>query len=97
MHEFSAEVWRHEGEVAWWFLSVPVEVADDLRELTEGTRRGFGSIRVQVRIGATRWRTSVFPDSRQGTYLLPVKKDVRRAERLDEGTRVTVALEVVDG
>ena len=96
MHEFSAEVWRHEGEAAWWFLTVPGDVSDDLRALTAGTRRGFGSVRVQVRIGATQWTTSVFPDSKRGAYLLPVKKDVRRAERLDDGARVQVALEVLD-
>ena len=96
MHEFAAEVWRYDGEAAWWFVTVPGDVSDDLRALTEGTRRGFGSVRVQVRVGGTTWRTSVFPDSKRGAYLLPVKRDVRTAEGLDEGTRVHVALEVLD-
>ena len=96
MHRFTAELWRHEGEASWWFVTVPPEVADDLREVVGAGRPGFGSVRVEVTVGATTWRTSVFPDSRRGTYLLPVKKDVRTREHLDDGAPVPVALEVVE-
>jgi len=71
-------------------------VGDDLRARTEGTRRGFGSVRVRVTVGSTTWSTSVFPDSRSGSYVLPVKKDVRVREGLQEGDQVAVALELVD-
>ena len=97
MHRFTAELWPYEGEAAWWFLTVPVDVSDDLRERTEGLRRGFGSVRVQVTIGGTSWSTSVFPDSKQGTYVLPVKKAVRVREELEEGDQVDVALELQEG
>ncbi len=56
---------------------------------------GFGSRRVEVTVGATTWRTSVFPDNASASYLLPVKKAVRVAEGLDEGDEITVRLEVV--
>jgi hypothetical protein len=38
--------------------------------------------------------TSVFPSS-SGSYLLPVKKPVRRAEGLEAGDVVTVELELI--
>ena len=96
MHRFTAELWRHEGEASWWFVTVPPEVSDDVREGAGAGRPGFGSVRVEVTVGTTTWRTSVFPDSRRGTYLLPVKKDVRTREHLDDGAPVTVSLEVVE-
>ena len=97
MYRFTAELWPYEGEAAWWFLTVPAEVGDDVRARTEGTRRGFGSVRVRVKVGETAWSTSVFPDSKSGSYVLPVMKDVRRREGLEEGDQVAVALELVDG
>lgn len=94
--EFSAPLWVHAGSDPWHFVTLPVRVAEDITDLTEGRRRGFGSVRVAVTVGATSWRTSVFPDSSSGSYLLPVKKAVRVAERLTAGNDVAVRLELVD-
>jgi len=56
----------------------------------------FGSVRVAVTIGTTSWRTSIFPDSKTGTYLLPVKKEVRDAEKLQTGDDVRARVQIVD-
>lgn len=92
---FTAELWRWPGENAWYFVAVPEEMADDIR-MAGGPPRGFGSVRVEVTVGSTTWRTSVFPDAGRRTYVLPVKKAVRRAEDLDEGAPVPVVLRVLD-
>jgi hypothetical protein len=93
---FTAEVWEHEGPAAWHFVSLPEDVADEI-EATFGHRaRGFGSQRVEVTIGKTRWTTSIFPDRKRATYVLPVKKEVRVAERLAAGTSAKVQLVVMD-
>lgn len=94
MFRFTAELWPYQGEAAWWFVTVPVDVGDTLRELTEGQRRGFGSVPVRVTVGASTWSTSVFPDKTSGSYVLPVKKAVRVREDLEDGDPVDVALEV---
>ena len=47
-------------------------------------------------MGATAWETSVFPDSKSGCYVLPVRKAVRRAEDLEAGDPVPVSLTVRD-
>ena len=93
---FSAPLWQYPGDSAWHFVSVPPEISDDITELTAGLRHGFGSVRVTATVGATTWQTSVFPDSKTGTYLLPVKKSVRTAEDLTSGGDVGVRLELVD-
>jgi hypothetical protein len=67
------------------------------RRALRASGRGFGSLRVEVAIGSTTWRTSVFPDTKRGTYLLPVKKQVRAAEGLVEGSVCSVELTVVAG
>ena len=95
-YEFVAPLWEHQGPAAWFFVTLPHDVADDIDELTEDTRRGFGSVRVRVTVGATSWATSIFPDTKAQSFLLPVKKQVRQKEGLDDGAEVDVALELVD-
>lgn len=92
---FVTTLWRHAGNDGWYFVSLPTEVADDIADLTAGARRGFGSVRVAVAVGETSWSTSVFPDSKRGTYVLPVKRSVRVEEQLEEGDEVAVRLRVV--
>ena len=93
---FDAEIWEHDGPAAWFFVSLPEDVADDI-EAEHGHRaKGFGSLRVDVRVGTSAWSTSIFPDSKRGTYVLPVKKQVRVAERLVAGAPAKVSL-VVEG
>lgn len=75
---------------------LPAESSEDIRELVGGARRGFGSVRVRVTVGGTTWSTSIFPDSTQGCYVLPVKRAVRKAESLEVGDVAAVTVELVD-
>ena len=93
-YTFEAEVWEHEGSGSWHFVSLPPAEADDIEARYGAKAAGFGSIRVEVTIGATRWRTSLFPDTRRATYVLPVKKAVRTAQGLRAGANATVTVRV---
>ena len=53
-------------------------------------------MRVEVTVGSTTWRTSVFPDKVRG-YVLPVKDAVRRAEEIAVGSAVEVTLTISVG
>ena len=68
--------------------------SDEIAET--GRAGGFGSVRVEVVCGSTTWRTSVFPDSDRGCYVLPLKKAVRTAEGIEVGRPVTLTVEPVD-
>ena len=92
---FTAEVWEHDGSGSWWFVSVPEPIADDIEAEYGHRAAGFGSVRVEVTIGSSRWQTSLFPDKKRGTYVLPVKKAVRAKEGLSAGTSAEVDLRVL--
>lgn len=94
---FTAELWQWEAQTtsSWFFVTLPVELADDLR-MEAGPPRGFGSIRVEAVIGSSVWRTSVFPSTETGSFVLPVKKAVRVREGIDEGDSVEVSLRPMD-
>jgi hypothetical protein len=92
-YRFTADLWQHEGG-SWHFVTVPFDTADEIDELTHGRQGGFGSVRVTVTVGSTSWSTSLFPDTKRRSYVLPVKQAVRRAERLEVGRGVDVRLDV---
>ena len=79
---------------AWHFAYVDKKQSALIRERYKGPRRGFGGIRVAVTLGKTKWETSIFPDSKRGAYLLPVKADVRKKEKFAAGDKVTVKLKI---
>jgi hypothetical protein len=89
---FTAPVWLYEGKAAWHFVTLPTDVADEIAEQADS--RGFGSVRVRARIGATTWATSLFPDSKAASYLLPVKASVRESEGIKAGSDVQVHVEL---
>lgn len=97
---FSAELWLWDARRAdtWIFVTVPEEITSEIDDAAElrGLRKGFGSVRVKVRIASSVWRTSVFPDKRSGCFVLPIKAAVRKAEGLAVGDSVQVWLEVID-
>ncbi|WP_291378337.1 DUF1905 domain-containing protein [Demequina sp.] len=82
-YRFSAEIWRWEAQsAAWHFVSLPDDVADEIDETAPEPRAGFGSVKVEVTVGVTTWRTSIFPSKDHATFILPVKKAVLTAEGL---------------
>lgn len=96
-YSFTAEVWEWTSRTSWYFVSLPAEEADDIEERFGGGAGGFGSIRVEVTIGSSIWRTSLFPSNEVQTYVLPLKKAVRTAEGLAPGSTAEVQLEVITG
>ena len=66
-------------------------VRDDIRAAATNPA-AWGSVAVEVTIGKTIWRTSLFPSKAVGGWLLPLKSAVRRAERLNEGAEIEASL-----
>lgn len=92
-YSFEAEIWRSSGAGGWFFVTLPIEVAQGLRAMS-GPRAGFGSLRVRACITDVCWDTSVFPDARSGSFLLPMKTQVRQRAGVTAGDRVSIRLEL---
>lgn len=92
---FSAAVWLHPGGAGWHFVTLPADLADELRARTVDRARPFGSVPVRVTIGRTSWSTSLFADTKAASYLLPIKAAIRRREGLAAGDEVRVTIAVL--
>jgi hypothetical protein len=90
---FTGELWLYPGEGGWCFFTLPNEVADEIDDAV-GERAGFGSIPVEVTIGASSWKTSLFPDKKSASFVLPVKKAIRAREGLEPHSVATVELRI---
>ena len=90
--EFEGRVWIYPGAAAWHFVSLPSEYTADLKLI--GGSSGFGSIRVLAKINNIEWQTSIFPDTKSGCYLLPLKKDIRFKTGLTDGSIVRCTLDI---
>lgn len=92
-------IWPFDGATAWHFITVAPDIASKIRKINESEvngkkkmKRGFGSIKVKVKIGKTIFGTSIFPNKRDQTYLLPIKKEVRKKEAIQEGEKIKFVL-----
>jgi hypothetical protein len=95
MITLKATLWLWNGESAsWHFVTVPEELAGEIRAESLARRGGFGSVRVEATIDDVTWRTSVFPQ-KSGGYILPVKAEVRRRTNIAAGDDVTLTLDLI--
>jgi hypothetical protein len=89
---FKAKVWAQESTGAWHFVTLPASLSRRIRTLTTGLRKPFGSFRVSAKTGHTTWETSLFADTKRDAFVLPLKADVRRKEKIKLGDTIEVSI-----
>jgi hypothetical protein len=90
--QFAGDVWFWKGPAPWYFVTVPEDGCVEIEAAAAMVSYGWGMIPVEVRLGATTWTTSLFP--KDGSYVVPIKASVRRAEEVDVGDRVQLRLTI---
>jgi Domain of unknown function (DUF1905) len=88
----TGEVWFWRGPAPYHFVTVCDDEADLLKALAPEVSYGWGMIPVAASIGATTFKTSLWP--KDGAYVVPLKDAVRAAEAIELGDVVTVRLRV---
>ena len=94
-YTFKSTLWIYPGNAAWHFITVPKQYSNEINSITKDIARGFGSVKVKVRISDVIWNTSVFPDKNSGCYILPIKKEIRKNCSLLAGDEVEVSISVL--
>ncbi|MFC7503002.1 DUF1905 domain-containing protein [Nocardioides sp. CPCC 206347] len=86
---FTGPVIEWRGPAPYFFLAVPVEDSDDIKEAARG-QEYWGQVAVEVRIGDTDFTTALFP--KDGRYLVPLKAAVRRTAGIELDAELTASL-----
>ena len=90
-------LWTAGNQVSWHFVTLPAAQSEEIKFFNEnlhGKKRGWGSVNVLATIGSTSWQTSIFPYTKRGAYLLPIKADVRKKEKIFANQTVAVSLKI---
>ncbi|WP_353808891.1 DUF1905 domain-containing protein [Agromyces sp. SYSU T00194] len=89
---FRGDLWYWRGPAPFHFVTVPRDEAEAIREVAPAVTYGWGMIPATVRVGASEWATALWP--KDGGYIVPIKKWVQEAERLDIDDVVAVRLRI---
>ena len=94
-YKMRSKVWLYPGMAGWHFLTLPKIHGQEIKK-NFGTRtKGWGSLRVTVTIKNTTWKTSIFPDKKSGSYVLPLKAKIRKTEGISDHSTVSFTLVLI--
>lgn len=89
---FEAEIIHWRGPAPFFFLPLPPEVVEDVRQASRQVSYGWGMIPVDIVIGGIAFTTSLFP--KDEGYLLPIKTSVRQKLEASAGDRLEVEMDI---
>lgn len=89
---FSDRPWRYEGKGTWVFVSLPQDLSSEIRGYFQHEEEGWGRLKCTAEIGKSEWQTAIWFDTKLSRYILPLKTDIRRREKisLDEQVQVNI-------
>lgn len=94
VYKLKSNILVYPGMNAWRFLIVPKSDSQKIKESFGKSAKGWGSIPVSVKVGKTIWKTSIFPDKKSATYLLPLKAKVRKAEEIFDNDNIVFTITI---
>lgn len=77
-YKFSAKTWQHASPGGWHFVSLPNELAKEIREALRSEEEGWGRLKATAKIGNSEWK------------ILPLKADIRKKEDIEIGKDIEV-------
>ena len=94
-YEFSARAYPYsssEEMCGWTFVLLPKELSVEIRESFKNLEEGWGRMKVTAKLGSSEWQTAIWFDTKQDTYLLPLKAKIRKQEHVvpDEDLQVVI-------
>lgn len=81
------KVWRWPGDGGWYFVTLPKDMYEKIRKT-----HTKGIVAVEAKLGKTVWNASLFPHKHSRSYILCIRKSVRKAEDVLEGDEVKVKI-----
>ncbi len=87
-YEFTATPWLYE----WLFVAMPEAMAREIRDNLKCLEEGWGRMKVTAKVGESKWRTAIWFDTKSNTYLLPIKAEIRKKEKVEAGKEISIII-----
>jgi hypothetical protein len=91
---FTSKVIVYDGPAKWYFAGLPKDMSAEIHEKFAKAKRGWGSLPVEVTVGSSVWNTSIFPDSKTKTFILPLKAKIRKKESIHDGSKLNIQIQL---
>jgi hypothetical protein len=85
LYTFKAEVRLFPQDGGWYYVSVPQEYTDELKDLADR-----GLVAINVTVGSSSWDSSLLPMG-DGSQFIPLSAAIRRKEKIELGMVVKVS------
>jgi hypothetical protein len=86
---FSAKVWVYPGIGGWHFVNLPKNLSKQIKKVAKTYGSGF--VKAKVTVGKSSWVTALFPHKESETYLISIKKQIRKKEEIFEDDKIKVS------
>ncbi len=91
-YQITARPWIYSGKGAWIFVTLPVKISKEIRRHFKAEEECWGRLKTTAQIGNSEWSAAICFDSKSGTYLLPLKAEIRKNKSIELNEAVTVAI-----
>ena len=94
-YEFTAKVWNYSSTVGtggWHIACLPKEMSKEIRENLGFLEEGWGRLKMTAKIGNTQWETAIWFDTKLDTYLLPLKAEIRKKEKITTDKEIEIMI-----
>jgi len=94
-YEFPAKAYQYsssEEMCGWTFVSLPKELSVEIRENFKHMEESWGRMKVTAKLGGSEWQTAIWFDTKQDTYLLPLKAKIRKQENVVPGEDLKIII-----
>lgn len=91
-YQFSGKLWRDNAENGWYFVTVPNNYSKEIRSNLKWQEEGWGRMKAIAIIKGVEWNTSIWFDSKDKNYILPVKLEIRKKLSLKENDVLTISI-----
>lgn len=91
-YNFKGEIWQHASPSGWYFICLPKKISKEIRENLSWQEEGWGRMKAIAVINSLKWDTAIWFDTKQDTYVLPIKAEIRKKLSLTNGITVEASI-----
>lgn len=76
--------------IGWTIVLLPKEISKNIRGHYKNLEEGWGRLKIKAKTGTSEWKTAIWFDTKHETYLLPLKANIRRKEKIEIGKEIKI-------
>lgn len=75
-------------------MSLPKDMSAEIRSFSKWQEEGWGRLKAEASVQGLNWKTAIWYDTKQQTYLLPIKAEIRKKLNAETGKALEVTIEL---